>query len=586
MIVRLLVLISAVFMLSNCTKRSDVPENSIQYPLRINLSGLDPHLRGDEATNKVIPNMYETLLQYHYLKRPLVVEPLLADGMPEVSKDGLTHKFKIKKGVKFHDSEVFPDKKGREMTANDFIYSWKRLADPRTKSEGWWIFDGKIKGLNEWRDKIVKGEVTYDSPVEGLQAPDPYTLVISLKKPFYQLNYVLTMAFSAVVPKEAVDKYGAEFMNHPVGTGPYLFESWIRGNKVTLKRNPNWHGGTYPSEGEAEDKDNGLLADAGKPLPFVDVLVFHEVPEDQPRWLNLMKGIYDFAGIPKDNFDAAMAGPKELKPEIAAKGLKLIIYPYPDVVYIGFNMEDKVIGGKHADLRQALCYAYDSKTANLKFYNDRVITAQSPIAPDMEGYDPNYKLPCKEFNLEKAKELLKKAGYPEGKGLPPIEYSIAGSTTGRQMAEYLAQQFGQIGVKVNIVSNSWPQFQDRLHNKKAQSFGIAWGADYPDAENMLQLLYGPNESPGSNSSNYKNKEFDALYEEAARTPPGDKRTALYKKMRDIFAKDLPWIPTVHRLGYNLSHSWVGNLKRHETIDGFFKYLKVDLKKKEEMKKKL
>ncbi len=579
----LIVALSSTLM--SCTKHSDVPENAVQYPLRVNLSSLDPAQSSNEATNEVVPNMFEGLLQYHYLKRPLVVIPLLAEALPQVSKDGLTHTFKIKKGVRFHDSTAFPNGKGREVTAQDFVYSWKRLADPASKSEGWWIFDGKIKGLNEWRDRLSKGEATYDTPVEGLSAPDTHTLVVKLAKPYYQLHYVLTMAYASVVPREAIEKFGAEFMNNPVGTGPYLFESWIRGNKVTLNKNPNWHGESYPTEGEPGDKEAGLLVDAGKALPFIDRLVFHEMPEDQPRWLNLMKGAVDFSGIPKDSFDAAVQNQKELKPELGAKGIRLFIYPWPDVVYMGFNMEDSLVG-KNPELRKALCYAYDQKTASQKFYNDRVLTAHSPIAPDMDGYDPEFKLPCKEYSLSKAKEALKKAGFPEGKGLPPIEYSTNASTTGRQFAEYTAQQLEKIGVKLNIVTNSWPQFQDRLRNKKAQMFGLAWGADYPDAENMLQLFYGRNVSPGPNNTNFKNKDFDSLYEQAQKLPSGPERTRLYKKMRDIFARELPWIPTVHRLGYMLAHGWVLNLKPHEIIDGHYKYLRIDTTKKKELKAKL
>lgn len=584
MVRRLLVLFAIPFLV-NCTKRDNVSDNTIQFPLRINLSSLDAAQSNNEATSEVVSNIYEGLFQYAYYKRPLVVEPALADGMPVVSKDGLTYTFKIKKGVKFHDSDAFPDKKGREVVAKDFIYSWQRLADPKTKSEGWWIFDGKIKGFNEWREKLMKNEATYDTPIEGLQAVDDHTLKITLAKPYYQLGYVLTMPYAAVVPKEAIDKWGPEFMNHPVGTGPFMFESWIRGNKVVLKKNPNWHGETFPSEGEAGDEEKGLLADKGKPLPFIDGIVFHEVPEDQPRWLNLMKGAYDYAGIPKDNFDAAMVSPSELKPELKAKGFRVIVYPYPDVVYIGYNMQDPIIG-KKVDLRLALCYAYDQKTASEKFYNNRVVTAYSPISPGMEGYDPNFKSPCKEYSIEKAKEHLKKAGYPDGKGLPPLEYSFAGSTTGRQMAEYMAQQFEKIGVKVNLVSNSWPQFQDRLRNKKSQMFGIAWGADYPDPENMFQILYGPNESPGPNNSNWKNKEFDELYVKASKTPPGPERAKIYQKMRDVFVKEQPWLTTVHRLGYYIAHDWVGNMKPHETIKGGYKYLKIDTAKKAESKKKL
>ena len=283
------IVILSVFMSAlGCTKSSSVPENSIQYSLNINLKSLDPGQSADEVTNEVIPNIYESLLEYNYLKRPLQLEPSLAAEMPQVSKDGLTHTIKIKPGVHFQDSEVFPEGKGRELTAQDFVYSWKRLADPKTQSDGFWIFDGKIKGLNEWRDKLVKGEANYDTPIEGLETPDAHTLVIKLTRPYFQLHYVLTMTYSAAVPREAVTKYGAEFMNHPVGTGPFAFESWIRGNKVVLKKNPTWSGQAYPNEGEAGDQEKGLLADAGKPMPFVDKLVFFELPEDQPRWLNMM----------------------------------------------------------------------------------------------------------------------------------------------------------------------------------------------------------------------------------------------------------------------------------------------------------
>lgn len=570
--------------LTACTKKSGEIENAVTYGLRVNLKTLDPAQASEESSGEVIPNIYEGLLQYHYLKRPLTPEPLLAAAMPEVSKDGLTHTFKLKPGVKFQDSEVFPDGKGRALVASDFIYSWKRLADPKGKGEGFWIFDGKIKGLNEWRDKLAKGEGKFEDPIEGFQAPDDSTVVIKLVRPYYQLHYVLTMPFATVVPHEAVKKYGDEFMNHPVGTGPFKLENWTRGSKVVLTKNPTWHGGTFPSEGEASDSDKGLLADAGKALPFVDKLVFLELPEDQPRWLNLMKGVTDYSGIPKDSFDKAIVN-DELSPELAKKGFKLDKFLRADVTFISFNMEDPIIG-KKPELRKALALAYDTSTSMQTFYNNQVLMAHSPIAPDMEGWDPNFKNPYKEHNIEKAKEMLKKAGHPDGKGLPELEYNTAGSATARQMSEFVQQQFAKIGIKTKIVSNSWPQFQERVRTKKAQMFGMAWNADYPDAENMLQLFYSKNVSPGPNNSNYRNKEFDALYEQAAKLPPGSKRTELYHKMRDIFVRDMPWIPMVHRIGYAVQHGWLMNYKPNETLKGHFKYLRVDLKKKAELKEKL
>lgn len=579
------VLLAACTVLAACTGSSNVPDNSLSIPLRINLKTLDPAQASDEATSEVMPQIFESLLQYHYLKRPLEVIPLLSDGMPKVSKDGLTVTIKIKPGIKFQDSEVFPGGKGREVVADDFIYSWKRVADTATKGDGFWIFDGKIVGINEWRDKLSKGQGKFDDAIAGLQAPDAHTLVIKLTQPYYQLEYILTMPYTSVVPKEAVAKYGQEFMNHPLGTGPYLFESWIRGNKVVLKRNPTWHGETYPTEGGPGDKEAGLLADAGKPLPFVDKIIINELPEDQPRWLNLLKGATDLSQIPKDNYDSAIENKTQLKAPLAAKGMTLQVYPWPEVTFIGFNMDDPILG-KNANLRKALALAWDSNVALEKFYNWRGVAAQSPIPPDVDGYDENFKNPWKQFNVEKAKEMLKKAGYPDGKGLPVLEYNINSSPTSRQFAEFDQQQFAKIGVKINIITNSWPQFQDRIRNKKAQMFGMAWNLDYPDPQNVFQLFYGPNESPGSNNSNFKNKDFDKLYEQSLKLPPGPARTKVYLKMRDLFVEQMPWIPGVHRKGYMVVHGWIQNYKKNATMHGEYKYVKVDLEKKKQLKGKL
>lgn len=571
------------FSLTSCTKKSGEDENTLNRALTANLKGMDPIYASDLYTNEVISNIYETLLQYHYLKRPLELEPLLAAEMPKVSEDGLTHTFKIKKGAKFQDNEAFPEGKGRQVTSSDFIYAWKRLADPRNASDGFWIFDGKIKGLNEWRDKVGKGEADYDTEIEGLKAPDEETLVITLTKPYFQLHYVLAMPYSAPVAKEVVEKYGKEFLNHPVGTGPYMLESWTRNSKVVLVKNPNWHGGKYPSSG-AEDEAEELLEDAGKDLPFIDKIVFHEIIEDQPRWLNFMRGDLDFAGIPKDNFDSTVKG-DTLSEDFIKKGMKLDITEEPDVTYTAFNMLDPLLG-KNLNLRKAISHAMDTNTLLEKFYNGRGIIAHSPIPPGIDGYEKDFKNPYKEFNLGAAKAYLEKAGYPGGKGLPTIEFSTTNSTTARQMAEYTQQNLAAIGINLKINATSWPQFTDKIRDKKAQMWGIAWSADYPDAENFLQLLYGKNISPGPNGANYQNKDFDNLYEQALKLPPGPKRTELYKGMKRIFVEDLPWITGIHRKGYTLYHGWLKNFKNHAIINGDAKYWKIDLKKKAELKDKL
>lgn len=527
---------------------------------------------------------YETLYQYHYLKRPLTLEPLLAEILPETSKDGLTLTIKIKKGVRFQDDPAFANGKSREVTAQDFVYSWRRLADPNNQSEGFWVFDGHIKGLNEWRDKMGKGQANYNTPIEGLQTPDPYTLVIKLTKPYYQLLYQLGSTYTSVVPHEAVEKYGKEFVNHPVGTGPYILSEWIRNSRLTFVRNPNWRGETYPTEGDKGDKEAGMLADAGKALPFADRVNFYELQEDQPRWLKFMKGETDWVEIPKDNFEGSVKD-KNVLPEAAAKGFKLAVDTQSDVTFLGFNVLDPVLG-KNPLLRKAMNLAFDTNTLLDRFYNNRGVVAQSQIAVGLEGYEPTFKNPYKQFNVAKAKELLAKAGFANGEGLPEIEYDCPSSATERQMGEYLQQQMAQIGVKINIQQFSWSQFNERLREKKSQMFGYAWMADYPDAENFLQLLYGTNESPGNNNSNYHNRDYDKAYEAAAKLPPGPARTELYKKMRDIFVEDMPWMPMINRFRYQLVQGWVKNFKAEMTIVNYFKYVRVDMNEKKTLKVKL
>lgn len=577
------VLASSALIVS-CTRSKDGADNTVYASFSANVKGLDPIYANDVYSNEVVSHIYEGLYAYHYLKRPLQVEPRLAEALPQVSADGLVHTIKLRKGIRFADNPAFPEGKGREVKAKDFIYSWKRLADPSNQSDGFWIFDGKIKGLNEWRKSMEKKEATYDTEIEGLSAPDDYTIVIKLTRPFFQLQYVLTMGYSMVVPREVVEKHGKEFLNYPVGTGPFMVSEWVRNNKITLVKNPNWGGQTYPTEGEPGDKEKGLLADAGKPLPFVDKVVFNEIIEDQPRWLNFIKGNLDFTGIPKDNFDGVIENGK-LKEEMAKKGIALAVSNELDLVYIGFNMNDPILGKKLA-LRKAISLAYDRDTFIKKFYNGRAIKSESPIPPGVDGYDPNFKNPNSEFNLEKARELLKEAGYPEGKGLPEFTYDVTSSTTARQMAEFFQQNMAQIGIKIKVNTSSWPQFQSRLKQNKGQIWGVGWIGDYPDAENFLQLLYGPNKSPGPNDSAFQNAEFDELYKKSSVLPPGPERTALHKKMRDIFVEQVPWSVTAHRIDYNVRHGWVENFKRSQTVNDWLKYVRVDVKKRASLKAKL
>lgn len=583
---KLLLILCCVFTVAaGCTKKEDKRSGYIRRAFNANVKGLDPALISDVYSARVVAHMLEPLFQYNYLERPYKAEPLVAAGMPEVSKDGLTYTIKIKPGIKFHDDPAFKDGKGRDLTVEDFIYAWKRIADPNIHSENFWLFEGKLKGFTKWRDDAQKtGTTDYSKPIEGLQAVDATTLKIMLEKPFPQLVLILAMPTTAPIAKEVAEKYGKDLMNHPIGTGPYMLEDWTRNSEIVVKKNPSYRQEVYPSKGEASDEAAGFLADAGKPLPLNDGVVFKEYVEDQPRWLNFMKGNLDWVSIPKDNYNVAVVN-GELSPDLKKLGISLFGEMSLDVTFNSFNMDDPVVG-KNKLLRQALSLTVDDNDFIQKFYNGRAVQANGPIPPGLSGYDPNFKNPYKGPNIEKAKELLKKAGYPEGKGLPELVFSSSNGSTSRQIAEWYAARFALIGVKLKIEMTTWPEFTDKIKKRKAQIFGMAWNGDYPDAENFLALFYSKNASPGSNNSNYKNPEFDKLYEKASVLPEGAERTELYKKMVAIVAEDTPWIFNTHRKVEATYHGWVRNFKPSELIDNYTKYIRIDKDKKAELSKKL
>lgn len=579
------VLMTVVFLLSACTKKQDFTERVLNLEVAADVKGFDPIYADDSYSGQELAKVYEGLLQYHYLKRPYELEPALADGMPDVSKDGYSYTFKLKKGILFHDNECFEGGKGREVVADDVIYSVMRVADPKLQSTGWWVIDDKIKGLNEWRDVMAKADdVDYRAKVEGLEKVDKYTIKFTLKKPFPQFLYAFAMSFFKVVPKEAVDFYGKEFVNHPVGTGPFTLSKFERTKTITYYKNPKYREDYYPTEGEDADKEAGLLRDAGKRLPLVDKVVSHIITEAQPRWLNFQKGKLDILEIPKDNFDQAVTPDKSLNKAFKELGMELIITPGIDVTYVAFNHEHPAF--KNKKLRQAMSLAYNVDESNKLFYNDTGLPAQSLIPPGVAGYVKDFKGPYQKFDLDAAKKILAEAGFPDGKGLEPLVYECLSSTTSRQQAEYFAKSMAKIGITVNISTNTWPEMTKKIKSKSAMLWGISWLADYPDAENFLQLIYGPNKSPGANGSNFDNAEFNTIFKEASQLQHGPVRTALYEKLMRMAAEEVPWIFGVHRMNFNLKHGWVENFKDHSFNHGMVKYYSIDLDKKKQIYNKL
>ena len=304
---------AVVLLCTGCAKRPGKSQNNnfLQHRLNAKVQTLDAADIGDVASEAVASEFYETLYGYHYLKRPYEIVPVLAQELPSVSEDGLTYTIKIKKGVFFTDDKCFKNGKGRELDANDFVYAWKRIANIKTICKSWWIFENKVVGLDEFREYTKTctriEDINYARPVEGLYTADDRTIVIKLKRPWPQILLLLAYIPTAPIAREAVDYYGKDIISHPVGTGAFKLKTWDRISYIEAVRNPTWHGELYPSEGAPGDREADLLADAGKPMPFVDGIIWRIIPEDQPRWLLFKMGDIDITGIPKDNFGQAIA---------------------------------------------------------------------------------------------------------------------------------------------------------------------------------------------------------------------------------------------------------------------------------------
>lgn len=553
------------------------------------IRGFDPVTSNDTTSSRAVSTVYEGLYEYEYLARPYTVRPLLAEGMPEVSADGLTYTIHLKKAAKFADDPCFPGGKGRELTAADFIYSWKRIADTRNLSTCFWIFEDHIVGLDDFHQRSIKERVNYDEPVAGLKSLDRYTIQITLTKPYPQLIWVLTMSYTFAVPREAVEYYGKEFLNHPVGTGPYIIKDWKwRNYGIVYVKNPNYHGDTYPTIGEPGDKERGLLDDAGKPVPILDELTLNVIADSSTEWLMFLSGKIASAGISRDNFDAVIRGQQELTPALQARGIRLEKSPQLYTLYLGFNMEDPVVGvspdpavnARHKKLRKALSYTIDIEKW-VKFYNYRMVPANGPIPPNMSGYDPSKPLPYP-FDPQKARELIAEAGYPGGRDPKTgnrltitIELASASDPEERQSLDLIASFLDQIGVELKPSYNNWPEFLKKMERRQCQMFRLGWVADYPDAENFLQLFYSKSASPGPNHTNYSNPEFDRLFEQAHTMLDSPERTTLYQKMADIVIDDATWITLSYPLAFGLHQPWLKNYKPHDFPYPYMKFYSVN-----------
>ena len=557
----------------------------LRLPMRTDgPKSLDPAQGSTKYDNICCSQVYEQLLQFKYLVRPFELEPLLLEQMPSVSEDGLTYRFLLKDNVYFQDDPCFPDGKGRKLVSADVFYSLKRLLDTDVSQRSAWVIRDKIQGLDDYADaQNDANNFDYDHPVDGMRALSDREFEIELTEPVTSFLWTLAMFQTSIVPREAVEKYEIRFGRHPVGTGPYCMDEkdWINGKSMRFTRNQNYHECYYPTEHMPEDVEKGFQEDAGKRLPLNDGIEYRFFVEDQPMWLQFRSDHLDYTGVPRDNFaDAFNLRTRKLRPEFKKLGITSTAVPLLDFIFFGFNMEDELLGGYTDEkryLRQAISLAMDWEERNDSFYNNICRIYDGMIPPGLAGYPPDGKSPAASRgpDLQRARELLAKAGYPEGKGLPRIDYYSSLGGNSKEMAELTRRQLQQIGIDINPRLDVFSTFIESVNNKKAQFFSFAWGSDYPDAENNLALFYGPNESPGSNHFNYKNPEYDKLYEKIRSMPPSPERTAIYEEMRDMVLRDVPFLGSMARTRYYLGQPWLKNFKPSDTSSNWPKYLRVD-----------
>ena len=570
---------------------------------------LDPAVSYSSLEHQITANVYGTLLEYHYLKRPYTLMPGLATSVPKPVDLGggrLSYSFSLRPGIRFQDDPSFAlggaGRTSRMATASDVAFQLMRIADPAVTSPVIATF-AKIEGFREFSERLLGlraedpgfAELRIDEQyaraggIEGVRVEGDTGLTLVLAEPYPQILYWFAMPFTTPVPWEAVVYYDGEegrpfFKDHPVGVGPFALTHFDKWNRIVLSRNPSWYGAehaewrapgaVYPSDGEPRDAEQGRLDPAyvGAPLPFLDRIEFRMEKEDIPAFNKFLQGYYDASGVIHESFDKVVHE-GGLSPEMAARGMKLEKSVDPDIYYIGFNMNDPVIGVPAGErgrkLRQAMSLAIDVDEYTRVFNNGRGVPAQSPIPPGIFGYEADYVNPYRQPDLARAKELLREAGYPDGidaETARPLHLSFDlgdTSTQGRLRFQFFVERWARLGLDVEIAATNYNKFRQKGEEGAYQTFMWGWIADYPDPENFLFLLWGSmaqSKSGGPNTANFDDPAFNERFLAMKNLENGPRRLAIIREIKEILERERPWIELFHRESYALYHAWMRNVK--------------------------
>jgi ABC-type transport system substrate-binding protein len=544
-------------------------------------AGLDPAVGSDLATLSLLENLFDPLLRYDYLARPVKLQGNTAAGLPLIEDGGRSYTFHIRPGIYFTPDPAFKGRK-REVTAQDYVYSFKRLYDPTLKSPFSYMFDGKLVG-----DEALKKNFSYDTSIAGLQAIDRYTLRIRLNEPDNNFLFYMAMPASSVVAREVMEAYPGQAGNHPVGTGPFMIGDWKHSDRIVLLRNPDSTAVFHATPGvDAADKAIAAALE-GKRLPRVDRVEVKIAEEFQGRMLGFLNGEYDYLEqVPESMTDMVMKDGK-LKPELAARGMQLYRFPVLQTYYLWMNMEDPVVGGYSKEkvaLRRAISLAYNNAEDIALLKKGLAIKADSPLPPNVLGYDPNYRSPVP-YDPALANALLDRFGYdkrdPDGfrraPGGQPLTLTMHSEATvgGRLRDELWRKCLTSIGLRVVFKSDKKPEIIKASRLGKVQMFESNWVADFPDGDNFYQLLYGRN-AGRANYSRFNLPAYNERYEKARRLTDGPERQQLYFEMNQLIHAYNPWVPLTHVISADIRQPWLKNYKRHPVEFTPWRYLDIDV----------
>lgn len=545
-------------------------------------TGLDPAVASDLASLNLLENLFDPLLRYDYLARPVRLQENTVGAMPVV--DGLSYTFKIRPGVYFTPDPAFHGAR-REVTAQDYVYSLKRLYDPALKSPWLFLLEGKIAG-----DEALKGaRFSYDGVVPGLQALDKYTLRIRLSAADPNFLFYLALPATGVLAREVVEAYPGQVGNHPVGSGPFLIGEWKHSDKITLLANRDFRPTVFHAGPGVPAEDRALAERLeGKRLPLLDRIEVKIMEEYQSRVLGFLGGEFDYLEqLPESMrdmvLDADTTAPV-LKPALAQKGMALSLFPVLQTYYMWMNMDDPLIGGYSKEkvaLRRAIALGYDGAEDISLLKKGLALPAQTPLPPNVRGYDPAFRS-AGGYDPALARALLDRFGYrkgadgfrtlPDGKPLTLVMHTES-STVGRLRDELWRKNLNAIGLRVVFKSDKKTEIIKASRLGKVMMFETNWIADFPDGDNFYQLLYGPN-TGRANYARFNLPAYNVRYEQARLLGDTPQRQRLYTEMAQLIQAYAPWVLLTHPISADLVQPWLLHYKRHPVEFTNWRYLDI------------